>query len=149
MAKIMTQNEAIKAVGKQILPEQEHLDNIIAIAHTLEGVEKDLVFACLGAFHYGVIVGIQKERERRRKAAEKQKQTVSIPVLDIPQMSDYKWQLNCLKSRLEHPEIYADSENVEKVIADLCQWLEENKAMATAEELRNAESVLSKLKATI
>lgn len=126
MAKIMTQNEAIKAVGKQFLPEREHLDNLFAISHSFEGTEKDVGWACLNSFHYGVMVGIQKERERRRKAAEKQKQTVSIPVLDIPQMSDYKWQLNCLIDRLEHPEKYADSENVEEHITQLRKWLAEH-----------------------
>lgn len=65
------------------------------------------------------------------------------PIVDIPQISDYKWQLGCLKSRLEHPENYADSENVEENIAKLCQWLEENKEKATAEELRETATVLS------
>lgn len=51
----------------------------------------------------------------------------TFPIVDIPQISDYKWQLGCLKSRLEHPEHYTASENVEEVIAKLRQWLAEHK----------------------
>ena len=149
MSQVMTQSEAVKAVNNQILPNREHVDNLLTIAHTLEGVEKDLAWACLGSFHYGVIVGIQQERERRRKAAEKQAKTCSIPLLDIPMMSDYKWQLGCLKSRLEHPENYADSENVEEVILKLHQWLEDNKEKATAEELRETATVLAALQVAV
>lgn len=64
------------------------------------------------------------------------KVTRTVPIVDIPMMSDYKWQLGCLKSRLESPENYADSENVEEVIAKLRQWLTENKAKATERELK-------------
>lgn len=50
----------------------------------------------------------------------------AIPVLDIPQVSDYQWQLNCLNDRLEHPEKYAAFENVEERIAYLRKWLKEH-----------------------
>ncbi len=46
-----------------------------------------------------------------------------IPIADIPMMSDYKWQLNCLNDRLEHPEKYSKTENVEETIKKLKQWL--------------------------
>lgn len=62
--------------------------------------------------------------------------TGTLPIVDFPMMSDYRWQLGCLKSRLEHPECYADSENVEEVIAKLRQWLADNKAKATERELK-------------
>ncbi len=48
------------------------------------------------------------------------------PLVDIPMMSDYRWQLNCLKSRLEHPEIYAADEDVPAVIERLKRWLAEH-----------------------
>lgn len=49
-----------------------------------------------------------------------------VPELDIPMVSDYKWQLNCLKSRLEHPEYYETTENVPEVIERLKAWLSEH-----------------------
>ena len=48
-----------------------------------------------------------------------------IPILDVPQISDYKWQLDCLKSRLAHPEHYPD-EDVPATIEYLRQWLAEH-----------------------
>lgn len=49
-----------------------------------------------------------------------------LPVLDLPQMSDYQWQLNCLNDRLEHPDEYEGRENVPEVVAKLRKWLEEH-----------------------
>lgn len=49
-----------------------------------------------------------------------------LPVVDIPMMSDYQWQLNCLKSRLEHPEYYEATEDVPAVIESLKRWLAEH-----------------------
>lgn len=46
-----------------------------------------------------------------------------IPVLDVPQMSDYAWQKSCLEARLAHPERYAGREDVEAVIGRLRKWL--------------------------
>lgn len=40
--------------------------------------------------------------------------------------SVYTWQLGALKSRLEHPEVYAQFEDVEETVARLHQWLAEN-----------------------
>ena len=50
-----------------------------------------------------------------------------IPLVDIPQMSNYKWQQKCLRDRLKHPEKYRDTEDVESTIQRLIKWLEENK----------------------
>ncbi len=47
----------------------------------------------------------------------------TIPIVDIPMMSDYKWQEECLKSRLEHPERYEKSEDVQAVIEKIKRWL--------------------------
>ena len=41
-------------------------------------------------------------------------------------MSDYKWQYNCLMDRLEHPEKYQDTEDVEAAIERLKKWLAEH-----------------------
>ena len=47
-----------------------------------------------------------------------------VPLVDIPMMSDYKWQLQALQDRLEYPEKYRHTgEDVEAVIAQLRQWL--------------------------
>lgn len=47
-------------------------------------------------------------------------------VIKFPMMSDYKWQFNCLNDRLEHPEKYADTEDVPATIAKLQKWLAEH-----------------------
>lgn len=51
---------------------------------------------------------------------------LNLPLVDLPMMSDYRWQQGCLESRLRHPEVYAKFENVEEVVANLRQWLAEN-----------------------
>lgn len=49
----------------------------------------------------------------------------AVPVIET--MSDYKWQLNCLNSRLRDPERYrAGGEDVEAVITKLRKWLQEH-----------------------
>lgn len=53
-----------------------------------------------------------------------------VPIVDIPQISDYQWQLDCLNDRLQHPEKYEDIENVEETIAKLRKWLAERGAVA-------------------
>lgn len=53
-----------------------------------------------------------------------------VPIVDIPQISDYQWQLDCLNDRLQHPEKYEDFENVEETIAKLRKWLAEREAVA-------------------
>jgi len=56
-----------------------------------------------------------------------------VPLVDIPMMSDYKWQLTSLQSRLDHPEWYAAiGEDVNATIAQLRRWLEEHSEDATA-----------------
>lgn len=52
------------------------------------------------------------------------KRTGTLPLVDIPMMSDYKWHLSCLNSRLGNPEMYrASGEAVEVVIAELRETL--------------------------
>ncbi|MGN0546474.1 MAG: hypothetical protein ACI4I3_04005 [Acutalibacteraceae bacterium] len=52
----------------------------------------------------------------------------TVPLVDIPMMSDYKWQLDCLISRIEHREIYETllHEDVDATINKLKKWLAEN-----------------------
>lgn len=52
---------------------------------------------------------------------------IHIPVPDIRMMTDYKWQEMCLNDRLEHPEIYEDTEDVEATIQRLKNWLENHR----------------------
>lgn len=54
----------------------------------------------------------------------------------IETSSDYHWQKSCLEDRLRHPEIYAETEDVEAVIERLKKWLEEHKAEKPKEEPR-------------
>ena len=63
------------------------------------------------------VVGHAKVMNRNREVVG------TIPIVDIPQVSDYQWQLDCLNDRLQHPEKYAPSEDVEEHIAQLRQWL--------------------------
>ena len=53
----------------------------------------------------------------------------TVPLVDIPSMSDYKWQLDCLISRIEHREIYETllHEDVDAEIEKLKKWLAEHK----------------------
>lgn len=48
-----------------------------------------------------------------------------VPLVDIPQMSDYEYQLMALNDRLERPEYYERSENVPETIEKLKAWLSE------------------------
>ncbi len=51
----------------------------------------------------------------------------TFPVVDIPLVSDYKWHVDCLKDRIEHPERYADTEDVAAVIENIKMYLEANR----------------------
>lgn len=61
-----------------------------------------------------------------------------VPIVDIPMMSDFKWQLGCLKSRLENPESYAEhlGEDVPAAIEELKMWLLNHTSQATNAELK-------------
>lgn len=51
----------------------------------------------------------------------------TVPLVDIPMVSDYKWQQQSLQCRLDHPEWYAAiGEDVGATIAQLRRWLEEH-----------------------
>lgn len=51
----------------------------------------------------------------------------SVPLVDIPQVSDYQWQLDCLNDRIEHPEKYESFENVKERIEYLKNWIVEHR----------------------
>ena len=55
-----------------------------------------------------------------------------VPRVDLPMMSDQRWQVVALEDRLAHREKYEDSEEVDSVIADLRKWLAEH-ALAAGE----------------
>lgn len=65
---IITPEKVIAIIEEQTLPDREYIENIFTIS---QRYKKDTTWACLGTFHYGVMVGIQQERKRRRKAAER------------------------------------------------------------------------------
>lgn len=78
-----------------------------------------------------------------------------VPIVDIPMISDYEWQLNCLNNRLKHPENYSNSENVPQVIEQLKQWLfdyEEKhpdiKALRVAGHYKNGGAITELLNAS-
>lgn len=84
-----------------------------------------LLVTCWNA---GRIEGVRMERARRKgNPKTKTANLVSIPVLDIKMMSDFKWQYGCLMSRIEHPEHYKNIDtDVNAVIEKLKQWLREH-----------------------
>ncbi len=49
-------------------------------------------------------------------------ETVSLPIVDIPYLPDYRWQMDSLRDRLEHPDAYPD-EDVHKMIEQIQNWL--------------------------
>lgn len=51
-----------------------------------------------------------------------------VPVVDIPWMSDIKWQRDGYEDRLRRPDVYSDNlgENVPQVLARLRAWLLEH-----------------------
>ena len=58
-----------------------------------------------------------------------------FPILEVPQVSDYRWQLEALESRLQHPEYYENREDMAAVIEGLKKYLEENRAAGEKEGL--------------
>lgn len=67
---------------------------------------------------------------------------VEKPLLDIPMMPDFSWQLGALESRLKDPDGYARTlgENVAEKIERLRQWLWAHISHATpAERMRFQE----------
>ena len=53
----------------------------------------------------------------------------TVPLVDIPPMSDYKWQLDCLNDRIKNREIYETllHEDVDAEIEKLKKWLAEHR----------------------
>lgn len=47
----------------------------------------------------------------------------TVPRVEIPMMSDIKWQLIALRQRLAEREKFAAIEDVDKAIRDLRKWL--------------------------
>lgn len=60
--------------------------------------------------------------------------TGTVPLVDVPMMSDYRWTQKALKSRLKNPKVYREilGEDVEAVIAKLLQQLEEHREAVSA-----------------
>jgi len=48
------------------------------------------------------------------------------PLLDIPMMSDYQWQLGCLQGRIEQRHLYENHENVDEVIEKIKKYIIEH-----------------------
>ncbi len=134
---LVTPQEAVK-LSNILQFDIQHIVNDIAIEfqnnQSAEDMQKDPQFYSLwlmsAIWNAGRVQGIREERKKKNVSvsAESSVKTVKIPRLKM--MSDYKWQLNCLNDRLEHPEKYADSENVEETIEHLRKWLAEHQAEA-------------------
>lgn len=46
-----------------------------------------------------------------------------MPLVDVNWTEDYEWQLRCLKSRIENPNLYQKTENTNISTFDLKNWL--------------------------
>ena len=65
----------------------------------------------------------------------------AVPVVDVPVMSDFRWQLNALKSRLQRPDLYEKQEYVPHTVNKLRHWLIQNIDKATEVERKEAEAL--------
>ena len=65
----------------------------------------------------------------------------AVPVVDVPVMSDFRWQLNALKSRLQRPALYEKQEHVPHTVDKLRHWLIRNIDKATVVERKEAEAL--------
>lgn len=52
-----------------------------------------------------------------------------LPLLEMDADADYKWQVSALKSRIEHPELYEQEEDIEKEIAKIKKWIAEHRTI--------------------
>lgn len=133
---LITPEEAIRLGNMRTIGDFSIVQDITAefqsgySADEIEANEQYYTWVLLVAiWNAGRVQGIREERKKKNMSisAESTTKTASIPVLNLKQMSDYQWQLGALNSRLEHPEYYADSENVEETIKRLRKWLAEHK----------------------
>lgn len=58
-----------------------------------------------------------------------------FPIVDVPLVSDYKWQLDALEDRLRHPERYEEREDMAAVIQKIRTYLEKNREVGEKEGL--------------
>ncbi len=58
----------------------------------------------------------------------------AFPILDMQLVSDYRWQLDCLESRLQHPEFYTE-EDLPATVERLRRYLEKNREAGEKEGL--------------
>ena len=105
----------LKTMAEELAAEISAIEDSIKADMTAQGVEE-------------MTVDVYKVRYKTVKSSRIDTTALkkAMPELDISMMSDYKWQLNCLKSRLEHPEYYETTENVPEVIERIKQWLAEH-----------------------
>lgn len=133
---LITPEEAIRLSKTRTISDFFIVQDITAKfenALTAEEVEQDQQYYSMlllvAIWNAGRVQGIREERKKKNVSvsAESAKKTATVPRLKIKQMSDYQWQLGALNSRLEHPEYYEDTENVEEKIKHLRKWLAEYK----------------------
>lgn len=69
----------------------------------------------------------------------------TVQLVDIKMMSDFRWQLNSLMSRINNPEVYRENlgEDVDAVIAELTTWVTEH--IDEASDLKDGEIAFIKM----
>ena len=85
-------------------------DNTLSIAKTEKNVKPNIK---TGDTDYPIIANIRFDND-------------TIPPVDILMTKNFSWQLRALKDRLEHPEKYRGTEDVEATIVKLRRWLSEH-----------------------
>ena len=75
------------------------------------------------------INGKKYKVERYIEVKNKDEVIGSIPLLSVTMMSDYKWQLQAMKDRLQNSYKYSN-ENISDVLNNLKEWLLNNTTKA-------------------
>lgn len=65
------------------------------------------------------------------KAPNSQLLTEPVPLVDVPMMSDYRWQQMALEDRIAHPEKYPE-EDLTVTVPHLRRWLAEHREAVIA-----------------
>lgn len=71
-----------------------------------------------------------------------------LPILNIPMMSDFKWQVRCIENKLDNIEHFQKTENIAVSIFKLLKWCNDNIDKATEQELEYFERVKERLTLT-
>lgn len=127
----MTKNKWKKLILEQMSALGVQKDAYNSAVETLAGIleQRDKTFAEFRASGGKSVIGLSRFKGQ------------AVPVVDVPVMSDFRWQLNALKSRLQRPDLYEKQEHVPHTVDKLRHWLIRNIDKATEVERKEAEAL--------